>query len=102
MIEEWVKEDHITLVANPYYHVADMPLTKTIRFNVISDDNTRLLQLQAGQIDIMPDLPFTMTDIVGTDPTQKLSIFPSTQIRYLILNTTVGAPSTIRPSARRF
>ena len=90
MIEEWVKEDHITLTANPYYHVEGMPLTKTIRFNVISDDNTRLLQLQAGQIDIMPDLPFTMTDIIKSDATQALSIFPSTQIRYLILNTTVA------------
>jgi len=90
MLTEWAKEDHITLVANPYYHVEGYPKTPEIRFNVIPDDNTRLMQLQAGQIDIMPDLPFTMTDIVDSDSSLNLSVFPSTQIRYLILNTTIA------------
>ncbi len=90
MVKEWVKEDHITMVKNPYYHVEGMPLTPEIRFNVISDDNTRLMQLQAGQIDVMPDMPFTMVDMVKDDPSLALSIFPSTQIRYVELNTTVA------------
>ncbi|GHV26124.1 diguanylate cyclase [Clostridia bacterium] len=90
LVKEWAKEDHITLTANPYYHVEGFPLTPEIRFNVVSDDNTRLMQLQAGQIDIVADLPFTMTDIVKDDPSLTLSVFPSTQIRYLILNTTLA------------
>ncbi len=89
MVQEWVKEDHIILVANPNYHEPGFPLTKEIRFNVVSDDNTRLMQLQAGQVDITPEIPFTMTDIVKGDSALTLSIFPSTQIRYMELNTTL-------------
>lgn len=89
LIKEWVKEDHITMVANPYYHEEGFPLTPEIRFNTISDDNTRLMQLQAGQIDIIPEIPFTLVDIVKDDASLALSIFPSTQIRYVEINTTL-------------
>lgn len=88
MIKEWKKEEYILIEANPNYHIEGMPKTKEIKFLVISDDNTRFMQLQAGQIDLMDDVPFSILPMIEKDSRINLDIFTSTQIRYLILNTT--------------
>jgi len=88
-LKEWKKEEYILLDANPYYYVTGMPKTPEIKFTVVPDDNTRLMQLQAGQIDIANDIPFTMVEPVKQSKGLKFEIFPSTQIRYLIINTTI-------------
>ncbi|WP_320130659.1 ABC transporter substrate-binding protein [uncultured Sphaerochaeta sp.] len=89
-LKEWKKENYILLEANPYYHEEGLPKTKEIKFSVIPDDNTRLMQLQAGQIDIANDIPFTLINPIRADKKLAVEIFPSTQIRYLILNTTLA------------
>ena len=88
MVKEWNRGQSLVLEANPYYHEQGYPKTKEIKYVVVADDNTRLLQLQSGQIDIVGDLPFSMASVVKANPNLKLDVFPSTQIRYLILNTT--------------
>jgi peptide/nickel transport system substrate-binding protein len=90
MLKEWKKEESILLSANPYYHVKGMPKTKEIKFSVVPDDNTRIMQLQSGQIDIANEIPFTLIDTVQANKNLKVEMFPSTQIRYLILNTTIA------------
>lgn len=87
-LKEWKKEEYILLEANPYYYIPGVPKTPEIKFTVVPDDNTRLMQLQAGQIDIANDIPFTMVEPVKKSKGLKVQVFPSTQIRYLILNTT--------------
>ena len=89
MLKEWKKERSILLTANPYYHIKGMPRTKEIMFSVVPDDNTRTMQLQAGQIDIVNEIPFTLIDTVKANNRLKVRMFPSTQIRYFILNTTI-------------
>lgn len=87
-VKEWAKDEYILLEANPNYHEKGYPKTKQIKFTVVSDDNTRFMQLQAGQADIVSDLPFTMANMAQSDDKIKLDVFESTQMRYLILNTT--------------
>ncbi len=88
MAAEWVKDDHITLEANPYYHEAGYPKTKQIVFSVVTDDNTRLMQLQAGQADIVSEVPLSMAPVAEKDENLNFQMFDSTQQRYFILNTT--------------
>lgn len=99
MVKEWKQGESLTLEANPYYHVAGFPKTKEIKYVVSADDNTRLMQLQAGQVDIIDDLSLTLAPMVEADPNLTLSVFPSTQIRYLILNTTI--PPFDDPAVRK-
>lgn len=49
MVKEFVPDSHITLVHNPYYW-GTKPQFDTITFQIIPDDNTRLLAMQNGQI----------------------------------------------------
>ncbi len=86
MLKEWKKEEYIALEKNPYYHIEGLPVTKNLKFTVIADDNTRLMQLQAGQIDIINDVPYSLVDMVKADKNLQIKQFPSTQARFLEIN----------------
>ncbi len=88
MLKEWVRGDRLDFVANPYYHEEGYPKTANLQIKIVSDDNTRLMQLQSGQIDIADDIAMSLLPVVENDPNLNLTMFASTQIRYLILNTT--------------
>lgn len=88
MLKEWVQGSSLTLEANPYYRTEGLPKTKEIKYVLVSDDNTRMMQLQSGQIDVAPSFPFSLAQGVEADDSLALDIFPSTQIYYLTLNTT--------------
>lgn len=90
MVKEWIKDEVIALQANPTYRVEGMPKTEFVNFNVVSDDNTRLMQLQAGQADILNDLPLSMAPVAEADPNLEFYMFDSTQQRYVIINTTLA------------
>jgi len=49
---EWQKGRYLKLVKNPNYWEAGLPHLDSVQWNVIPDDNTRMLQLQSGQIQI--------------------------------------------------
>jgi peptide/nickel transport system substrate-binding protein len=56
---EWVKDDHITLEANPAYWNSPRgkPLVAKVIFRPIPDAATRISELATGGIQIMEDLP---------------------------------------------
>jgi len=76
------------LTANPTYREEGFPLTKTIKYLIVADDNTRFMQLQSGQLDVIGDIPFSIVPMIKADKNLVLDMFDSTKIRYLILNTT--------------
>ena len=88
MLKEWNQGTDMTLEANPYYREEGMPKTKELKYVLVADDNTRLMQLQSGQIDVAPTFPLSLVSAVQADPNLKLDVFDSTQIYYLTLNTT--------------
>ena len=89
MLKEWNHGKYVLLEKNPNYRNADKVKTQYIKFQTVEDDNTRLMQLQSGQIDIMGDIPASLMDVVRTTEGLTLETFESTQIRYLLLNTTI-------------
>ena len=54
MVAEWVKDDHITLSANPNYNGPKVAYT-TVIVRDIPDQATSVLSLQKGDIDILTD-----------------------------------------------
>lgn len=95
MLKEWNHGNYVLLEKNPNYRNADAVKTQYIKFATVEDDNTRLMQLQSGQIDIMGDIPASLMDVARTNPDLTLQTFESTQIRYLLLNTTMEPFSDI-------
>lgn len=86
-VTEWLKDDHITLEANPSYWGPKAKI-QTVILRDIPDPATGLLSLQHGDIDgweyVQPnDLP-----AIQRDPNLALYHQPANNILYLALNNT--------------
>jgi len=88
LFKEWKKGEYILLEKNPYYHIKGLPKTDEIKFVVVGDSNTRILQLQAGQIDVATFVPFNKMEELENDPQTKVVGFPSTDTRTVFFNHT--------------
>lgn len=64
-----------------------LPYLDRVEFLVIPDDATRILKLQAGEVDAAEFIPFARVGELGTDPNLKMELFPSTRIVYAPINT---------------
>ncbi len=86
---EWVKDDHITLVANENYWRERAKLDKLI-FRVIEDPSARLLAIQAGEIHGMEYPDPSSFDLINSDSNLKLMSQAGMNVGYLAMNTGYG------------
>lgn len=71
MFKEWVKDDHITLVANPSYYLGK-PQIDTVIIKPVPQISTRLAMLEAGEADIAADL--TPEDVARVQAKSNLRV----------------------------
>lgn len=95
-ISEWKKGEYILLDKNTHYWQAGLPKTDQIKFTVVPDDNTRMMQLQAGDVDITTFVPFNRMADLGADPNLQAIPILSTETRYIQYNTTKKQLSDVR------
>lgn len=94
--ETWNQGEYIRLVANEYYRDADSVATESIRFNVVADDNTRIMQLQNGDVDIITDAPWSRLSEVDADADLQTIMSTSTEMRCLEFNCLSGPTADVR------
>jgi peptide/nickel transport system substrate-binding protein len=82
---EWVKGDHITLVANPEYWGGAPPIDRAI-FKVVPDTSSRLLELKRGSGDFLEGMTPDQRDAVVSDPNLTLLTKPCSCIGYVAIN----------------
>jgi peptide/nickel transport system substrate-binding protein len=87
VLKSWDKGTSLTLEANPNYWEPGLPKTKNIEFVSVPDDNTRILQLQSGEIDAMEYVPLNRVIELQNDPNVTVDLFPSTFVQSLLMNT---------------
>lgn len=85
IFEEWVKDDHITVVANEDYWDG-RPYVDKVIFKVIPRNEVRLLELEKGNIHIMEGLNPTDIKKVKDNPDLKLLEQPGLNIGYIALH----------------
>jgi len=64
-----------------------LPYIDGINFLVIPDDATRILKLQAGEVDGAEFIPFARVAEMEADASINMELFPSTRIIYSPINT---------------
>lgn len=87
-VEEWVKEDHLTLVRNEDYW-GEKPTLQRITFRVIPDASAAFLALQAGDIDMITEWASPGPDQLKeaeADPNIQVLYNPGLNVGYLGLN----------------
>jgi len=86
MVKEWIRGDRVILERNPHYWEADRVKLDGVEWLSIPDDNTRVLKVQAGEIDAAIFVPFaqvaTLRDVEGL----TVHIEPSTREDALLIN----------------
>ncbi|MBI5879745.1 MAG: ABC transporter substrate-binding protein [Chloroflexi bacterium] len=85
-IEGWKKGDPIVLKRNPNYWKGK-PAIDEVRIEYIPDDNTRVLKLQGGEVDIIDFVPFSQIAALSAMPNLKAQTFTIQQTAFIILNT---------------
>ena len=103
MLEEWVKGDSITVVANPNYWREGYPKLAEVIFKFMPESATRVAAIQTGEIDISPRL--TTEDAQGLlgAPDVQIIRYPVNRVYYLAFNNvTTGVGTPIEdPAVRR-
>ncbi|MCC7360849.1 MAG: hypothetical protein IT317_15310 [Anaerolineales bacterium] len=87
MVSEWVRGDHITLVANPDYW-GEAPKTPTVIVRWSTEAAQRLLELQSGTVDGIDNVAPADFEVVRADSNLKLIERPALNVMYVGMNNT--------------
>lgn len=86
MVGEWRRGDRVILKKNPNYWEADKVSLDGVEWISMPDDNTRMLAVQAGQLDAAIYVPFSRVAELKKDPSLTVVTDPSTREDHLLLN----------------
>ena len=76
---EWQKGEYVLLEKNTNYWNPDEPKLDSVKFTVVPDDNSRVMQLQAGQVDAITFVPWNRMEELDADPDIVAVGLPSTE-----------------------
>lgn len=85
-LKEWRRGEVVKLERNPYYWEAGLPKLDGVEWHVVGDDNTRILKVQAGELDAAIFIPFNRVPDLDADPNINVHLDPSTREDHLLLN----------------
>lgn len=83
---EWVRDDHITMVANLSFFRKGLPKTPRIIYRVIKDNAARFLALKSGEIHALENPNPDDAKLASGDPNLKVGQRPSFDTGYLQFN----------------
>lgn len=91
IVKEWRRGDRVILEKNPNFWQADRVKLDGIEWISVPDDNTRMLNVQAGELDTAIFVPFSRVEELKKDPNLEVHIETSTREDHLLINHEHGA-----------
>ena len=88
MVDEWRRGDRVILKKNPNYWEAAKVSLDGVEWVSVPDDNTRMLAVQAGELDAAIYVPFSRVAELKADANLSVVVDPSTREDHLLLNHT--------------
>lgn len=91
VLSEWKRGSYMVLKRNPYYWKKGedgkaLPYLDSVRFEIIPDDNTRILKLQAGELQGAEFIPLSRVAELKRNPNLNMTLFPSTKVSSIFMN----------------
>jgi peptide/nickel transport system substrate-binding protein len=90
-VKEWKRGDRVILEKNPNFWQADRVKLDGVEWISVPDDNTRMLNVQAGQLDTAIFVPFSRVEELKKDANLNVLIDTSTREDHLLINHEHGA-----------
>lgn len=72
MVQKFVKGSYITFAKNPYYWESGKPYLNSVRYNFVSDSNTRILAVESGAAQELDVVPFSQVETLRSN--KKVSV----------------------------
>ena len=85
-LKEWERGVKVVLEKNEYYWEEGLPKLDGVEWHAIADDNTRILKVQAGELDAAIFIPFNRVTDLEADPNINVHLDPSTRQDHLLVN----------------
>jgi peptide/nickel transport system substrate-binding protein len=85
-VVEWRRGDRMVLEANENYWESGLPKLAGVEWIYLPNDNTRILQFQAGEIDAMIFVPFNRIAELDADPNINVNLDPSSRMDHILIN----------------
>ncbi len=82
MFKEWLRDDHITLVANPEYWQEGYPKVDTVEFINVADANTQLLMYRQDELDFLFGFPTGQRTAIAEEFADEYIQMPGLNVRY--------------------
>lgn len=86
VVDDWLRGDRVILKKNPNFWQAENVSLDGVEWISIPDDNTRILKIQAGEIDAAIFVPFARIADLKMDTNLKVALDPSTREDHLLIN----------------
>ena len=90
-VKEWRRGDRVILEKNPNFWQADRVKLDGVEWISVPDDNTRMLNVQAGELDTAIFVPFSRVEELKKDANLEVHIDTSTREDHLLINHEHGA-----------
>lgn len=88
VFDSWQKGAAIVLKKNPNYWIEGQPYLDEVTFSIVADANTRVVQLQGGDMDIASDAPFSQIASLDADENIDVLVAPVGRVDYVAINHT--------------
>lgn len=85
LLKEWVRDSHITMVANPDYWGPNPPF-QTVKWNIVPEEATRIANLQTGSADIIKAVSPNEAMVLKANNSFKVEAKPSSRVMVIAFN----------------
>jgi len=86
MLKEWKRDQYLHLIKNPRYHQPGLPYLSEAYFRIIPDENSRLIAIKSGNIDVIPKADASSLYEFYGNPDYTVMKAPMNLVQVLALN----------------
>lgn len=86
VVSSYAPESEVDLKVNPYWY-GTKPKISNVKIKIVTNDNTRYLDLQSGAVDVIENPPGNLSEQIKSNPKLALNLFPSTRVDFIQLST---------------
>lgn len=85
-VSAYAPESEVDLKVNPNWY-GTKPNISTVKVKIITNDNTRVLALESGEVDVIENPPGNLTAQIKANPKLAVDLFPSTRVDFIQLSS---------------
>lgn len=87
LLESWQPDEAVTLTRNPNYW-GDAPAIDTLVFRVVKEDGARIVEIEAGTVDVAVRVPPAEAQRLAANPNIEIVETPGLRTIYIFFNVT--------------